>query len=104
MIKMVRKTSLQAYKRFSDSGEKDTQEMVVLNAIVDIYPKTITRRELANGLKIEMNSLTARVNELLKKKDICEVGRRVCSISGKKAYLLRASTGINKFSLKRKGE
>ena len=86
MNTQVRSTSKEAYKDIINSGKRYTQTKRVLNCIMDLSSWNTTDwtlREIATMLDIEMNSISARVNELKKRGVVIESPKRICKISKK---------------------
>ena len=86
MNTQVRSTSKEAYQEIINNGKRYTQTKRVLNCIMDLSSwnaKDWTLREIATMLDLEMNSVSARVNELKRRGVVKESSKRLCKISKK---------------------
>ena len=86
MNTQVRSTSKKAYEEIISTGKRYTQTKRVLNCIMDLSSwnaKDWSLREIATMLDIEINSVSARVNELKRRGVIKESSKRACKISHK---------------------
>ena len=86
---MVRDTSLQAFLDFEYSGKLAESQRLVLNFIKK--NPYVTDKEISVGLNIPINQVTARRNELAKKRLIYDFGKRPCQITKKLAYMWYAA-------------
>jgi predicted transcriptional regulator len=76
-------TSLLAYESIQDElGNKQTQVLAVL----DLNPDGLTNQEVSDYLGWPINTVTPRMNELVRKGFVVESGRRICK-TGRKAIV-----------------
>lgn len=80
------KHSLQAYQNIVASGKEDTQLNLIFHHLILHGPKT--RKEIALEMDIELSSVTARVNKLIKMGLVKVSQTKVCSISKKTVGLV----------------
>lgn len=90
---MVRETSIRAYNN-EVKHFKNKLYTIILSTLneIDKNNEGATRGEIANYSKLEKSTVSARVNEMLKKEMLQEVGRRKCKFS----KILSYTIAINK--------
>lgn len=81
----TRMDSLVQHNRIGESARQHDRILATLA----VSPWGMTRRELAAELGIFPGTLAARANELLAAQRIREDGKRVCSISKKRVWVLK---------------
>jgi len=85
----MRGTSRAAYANIKHSGVIEHQTALILKHVkVSKYP--ITRREIAKSLNMETSTASARVNELIKRNQLTEDEKRICSVSLKRVNTVKA--------------
>ena len=77
----VRDTSKEAYIDGYLSGGFSKQEIKIIKYLLDRYPET--RNEIAEGTNLAINAVSGRVNTLIKKGALREVGKKECRISSR---------------------
>ena len=96
--KMVRDTSIEAYREITDSGLLSKREAEVYKGIFDYGP--CTDRELAEKLgKDDPNYVRPRRRELVKQGLIEECDKKKCEVSNKNVYVwrIKEDTTLDKF-------
>ena len=94
---MVRDSSIIAYHSITNSGILGSQQKQILSLLQDNkhdpFNKNnhwnFTRKEIAKILDLEINAVTGRVNELIKKSLVAEDPVRRCSITRRKVTPVR---------------
>lgn len=86
---MVRDTSRRAYNN-EVKHFKNKLYLIILSTLneIDKDGEGATRGEIANYSKLEKSTVSARVNEMLKKGILQEVGRRKCKFSKILSYTI----------------
>jgi len=88
----VRQTSLSAYLQIAQSGKLGEQTLKIyrlLSSASDGY----TRNELSRILKIPINAVCGRCNELIKQGIAYEKDKRIDQFSKKENYILYVENG-----------
>ena len=80
----VQETSLDAFTELK-KGKLSARRQEVLNGFEQL--KTATNLEVSDLIKIPINSVTPRTNELVKLGVLVKMGLRKCSISGNTAIV-----------------
>ena len=80
----VQETSLDAFRELK-KGKLSARRQEVLNGFGQL--KTATNLEVSDLIKIPINSVTPRTNELVKLGVLLKMGLRKCSISGNTAIV-----------------
>ena len=80
----VQETSLDAFSELQ-KGKLSEKRQEVLNGFEQL--KTATNLEVSDLIKIPINSVTPRTNELVKLGVLVKMGLRKCSISGNTAIV-----------------
>lgn len=79
----VADTSIRAYRQAKKAGELEPRQRQIL-AVMAPYPADYSLQELKKLTGLEVNVLSARVNEL--REELCKVERgpaRACKVTGK---------------------
>jgi hypothetical protein len=84
MLTAVKKSSIECFHAHQDKF--GAQERIILEYIRNNPGKT--RREISKATDIETSSVAGRVNKLLTDKELHELPRRKCSISGVSSHTL----------------
>jgi len=79
----VRQTSLEAYKEIQH--ELGKRQRFVYEGFYNHGQHT--NLEISVLLKLPINQVTPRTNELVKKRRLIEIGKRTCNISGRNAIV-----------------
>lgn len=79
---MLRQTSLQAYNDIRTDGSALTEKRKVYN-LISSFSCGVTRQEISEQLRMPINSVCGRVNELMKNGFVFEDGKRLNPNSGK---------------------
>ena len=84
---MITDTSLEAYMELKGSREYKSKMMEVYEAIRKV--PLMTGREYTTLIlkKLDMNEVRPRITDLKDLGLVCVVGKRLCTISKKKAYI-----------------
>lgn len=87
----VRDTSMAAYRKAQASGKLTAQQHKVFSLFMQHPERTFTRSEAAEALKMRINALTGRINELITPPfDVLEeCGKRRCRVTGETVNELR---------------
>lgn len=87
----VRDTSMAAYRKAQASGKLTAQQHKVFTLFLQNSERTFTRSEAAEALKMRINALTGRINELITPPfDVLEeCGKRRCRVTGETVNELR---------------
>ena len=95
MQKHVTTTSLDAYAELQISLPR--REVLVWTALAQcVVPPTsyeLTERMKADGLAKDLNSTRPRLTALLKKRCVQTVGKRICTVTGKRVFTWWAIAG-----------
>ena len=86
MITNVAPTSKLAYSELNSSGTKLKQKNLILETIEELelyYEEGMTRRQLVEYTRLEVNAISARVNELVADGLLVENGKVKCSTTGR---------------------
>lgn len=83
---MVRKTSIDCYNNLIKGKVENTQFKKIFNYVSEL--KEATRGEIADSLKMEKSTVSARVNKMLQLGILQEVGKRKDKVSGIKNYVV----------------
>ena len=93
---MVRDSSIIAYHSITNSGILGSQQKQILSLLTDNQSDpfngkhwNFTRKEIAKILDLEINAVSGRVNELIKKNLVEEDPVRRCSITRRKVTPVR---------------
>jgi hypothetical protein len=79
----VRETSRDALRKVQASGKLGRQEMIVYGFVRGRYGEDFTRMEIAHGLNLGINVITARVHALIHQHELLrETRRRACRVTG----------------------
>lgn len=74
---MIASTSAQALDEHQAEGKADRQRIAVARFLRTIYPAGVTRNAISRALRMPIQSVTGRVNELLATGAIVEPGARI---------------------------
>lgn len=87
----VRDASMEAYRHLTASGKLTAQQRRVYELFCSNPERRWTRSEIAEAIKMRINSCTGRVNEMLAEPlgVLEECGRRRCTITGENVNELR---------------
>lgn len=87
----VRDTSMAAYRKIEASGKLTEQQRRIYDWFAAHPGTQYTRSEVADGLKMRINSCTGRINEMIQEPFAVleECGRRRCRVTGETANELR---------------
>ena len=83
---MPRETSINCYHSSIKGKVENTQLNIFLNCVSEL--KEATRGEIADRLKMEKSTVSARVNKMLQLGILQEVGKRKDKVSGIKNYVV----------------
>lgn len=83
---MVRQTSIDCYNNLIKGKKENTQIKKIFNCVSEL--KEATRGEIADRLKMEKSTVSARVNKMLQLGILQEVGKREDKVSGIKNYVV----------------
>lgn len=83
---MPRQTSINCYHGSIKGKVKNTQFKKIFNCVSEL--KEATRGEIADRLKMEKSTVSARVNKMLQLGILQEVGKRKDKVSGIKNYVV----------------
>lgn len=99
----VRETSIKTYTEIQEEGFKDTWEQIAFDAVKE-FPM-MTAREYFEIIIKDGNRehIFPRLTELKQKGYIIEVGKRKCSCSGRKCYVLSTLDSLEKNILTKLG-
>ena len=93
---MVRDSSIIAYRSITNSGILGSQQKQIMSLLKDNERDpfngkhwNFTRKEISKILDLEINAVTGRVNELIKKSLVAEDPVRRCSITRRKVIPVR---------------
>ena len=94
---MVRDSSIIAYHSITNTGILGSQQTQILSLLGDNRHDptstsklwNFTRKEIAKILDLEINAVSGRVNELIKKNLVTEDPVRLCSITRRKVTPVR---------------
>lgn len=82
----VRQTSLEAYRKISESNKDHVMQRKVFNALISL--RQATDSEISFYLMYsDPNKIRPRRNELVKKGIVKSIGKRVCEITGRECIL-----------------
>lgn len=81
MITNMSKFSLAAYAALKESGEINRREQEVLEALIKHGP--MTREEIARATGMKEGSVAGRINALIEKNHVVEVGSKRNSVTNK---------------------
>lgn len=87
--RMIQQTSLQVWNELQPKLSA-CQERVY--SILRQSEQALTNSEIAARLGLSINNITPRCLELRNKSLVCNVGVRVCSVTGNKAMVWRVSS------------
>uniref|UniRef100_UPI003F4C57BB winged helix-turn-helix domain-containing protein n=1 Tax=Brachyspira catarrhinii TaxID=2528966 RepID=UPI003F4C57BB len=90
--KKVRKTSKDCYNTVVKDMKANLYRQI-LRAIRELKEPS-TCREIANHLKMEASTISARINELKKEGVLIEAGKRKCKITNIKSIVLSINKNI----------
>ncbi|WP_300743113.1 winged helix-turn-helix transcriptional regulator [uncultured Brachyspira sp.] len=90
--KKVRKTSKDCYNTVVKDMKANLYRQI-LRAIRELKESS-TCREIANHLKMEASTISARINELKKEGVLIEAGKRKCKITNIKSIVLSINKNI----------
>ncbi|HJH54790.1 MAG TPA: winged helix-turn-helix domain-containing protein [Brachyspira hyodysenteriae] len=90
--KQVRKTSKDCYNTVVKDIKANLYRQI-LRAIRELKEPS-TCREIANHLKMEASTISARINELKKEGVLIEAGKRKCKITNIKSIVLSINKNI----------
>lgn len=84
---MIRKTSIEAYRKIKKDGTKVSQSNEIYSMIKEV-PKQdknfgLTLKEISRATGFEINAVSGRVNELKKNNKVVECSKRRCRITGR---------------------
>jgi len=82
---MIQDTSINAYN--SIKSTLGLRQRVILDTIN--YLKDPTNDDISRYLGLPINTITPRTNELRKKGLVCDGGKRICTRTGRMAYVWR---------------
>ena len=88
----MRDTSNLAFKEINESGKAYTQR----EQIYDFLARSgchMTRQEISAAIKIPINAVCGRINELLKANRVEELERRDCNVTGNSAHPVGVGNG-----------
>jgi hypothetical protein len=87
----VRDSSMEAYRKHEARGSLTAQQRRIYELFAAHPSKTWTRSEVAEAIKMRINSCVGRVNEMLAEPfpTLEECGRRRCAVTGENVYELR---------------
>ena len=86
---MVRNTSIIAYNDLKNSGKQPTQKQIILNALKkNVRPMSL--QEICDITNMQINSVSGRVNDLKRAKQVVEAPTRKCTITRKTITPVRA--------------
>jgi hypothetical protein len=87
----VRDTSMEAYRKHEARGSLTAQQRRIYELFAAHPSRTWTRSEVAEAIKMRINSCVGRVNEMLAEPFpvLEECGRRRCAVTGENVYELR---------------
>lgn len=83
---MPRETSINCYHSSIIGKKENTQFKKIFNCVYEL--KEATRGEIADRLKMEKSTVSARVNKMLQLGILQEVGKRKDKVSGIKNYVV----------------
>ena len=83
---MVTETSIEQYDTLRTSGQLGEQQKKILD-IISRSGEPLTDKEISEYNNININSVTGRRNELLKKGFIKDAGTRPCNITGNNSHI-----------------
>ena len=83
---MVQQTSLEAYEKLRTSGVSTTQRVRILNYIRGVAP--VTRQQICRDLRININAVCGRVNELICDGFVYVIGTKECPVTGRIAEMI----------------
>ena len=83
---MVRDTSIDCYHNLIKGKKENTQIKKIFNCVSEL--EEATRGEIADRLKMEKSTVSARVNKMLQLGILQEAGRRKDKVSGINNYVV----------------
>lgn len=84
----VASTSKGVYTKIKLEGLVKSQHTIIIDCLYRTEG-ALTRREISKSTGIEPGAVAGRVNELIKTGKVSERGKRICTITGRLAKLVR---------------
>lgn len=88
----VADTSVEAYRSLADD-EKITVRAKIYALLEELHPAPLNNREISKILRLPINSVTGRVNEMMEEGIVIRVGKSRDSVTGRMAYCLTIKGG-----------
>ena len=88
---MRKSSSAEAYAEIKNSGKKMSQENLIVLFMRDLTPAPSdwTLKEISRALRLEINTVSGRVNGLKKKGSLVACPKRRCRVSGRTVIPVR---------------
>ena len=85
----IRDTSLEVYDEIVGDGTAATQKRAILNLLIRLGGRALTRQEIARSLGLGITAVCGRVNELMKTGAVSDDERKVCAVTGRNVHAVR---------------